>query len=390
MKITLSKFILLVLVLSLSSNLKSQIITPKQNGNKYSLEVGGVYFEVDASYGARITSFKLDSIEFLSTKAPVKEPNLWGSTIWMVPWQSDNSVYDTGAYTAKIENSVMRFVSKKGMIQVIKAFSANAIDTSISLKYSLVNTSNTTIKKALWEVTRTAAEGLTFWPQGKIAVFGDLANETQNVSGYTWMLQNQTGATYKKFKADGSEGWYAHATQDKVLFIKTFKDVLPEQFANDEGEIEYWVHTNYAYIELENQSPYVSLKAGDTLHYEVKWYLTKIPDNMDLKVGNTNLADYVKNVIKYSDEFHVSVPFYNTSKSLDIYPNPVSTTIRLQINSNRANVYLIEIYNLSGKLVLSANISADDELDVSTLSSGIYNYSVKAGSEFVKGKLIKL
>jgi hypothetical protein len=67
-------------------------------------------------------------------------------------------------------------------------------------------------------------------------------------------------------------------------------------FANGEGEIELWI-AGLGYIELENLSAAKSIPAGDTLHYDVKWYVRQLPDDIVPAVGSADLLMYVYDIL---------------------------------------------------------------------------------------------
>ncbi|PHK34988.1 secretion protein, partial [Nostoc linckia z16] len=71
---------------------------------------------------------------------------------------------------------------------------------------------------------------------------------------------------------------------------------------------------------------------------------------------------------------------------LNIYPNPVSTG-RIFITSKSSLNKDVEIYDVLGKKILQASISAK-ELNITSLTPGVYIIKVKEGDASATRKLI--
>ena len=63
-----------------------------------------------------------------------------------------------------------------------------------------------------------------------------------------------------------------------LLMIKKFADITPDQPAPNEAEIQVYVNQGKTYIELESQGEYKTLQPGESLTWEVKWYLIPLKD----------------------------------------------------------------------------------------------------------------
>lgn len=84
-----------------------------------------------------------------------------------------------------------------------------------------------------------------------------------------------------------------------------------------------------------------------------------------------------------------SLPAYIQEKpitGLSIYPNPV-TGSKVFITSDKNNSKEVEVYNVLGKLVLSARLIGK-ELDVTDLTPGIYILKIKEGNTQATRKLV--
>ncbi|HCO66854.1 MAG TPA: hypothetical protein DIT04_03735, partial [Dysgonomonas sp.] len=57
---------------------------------------------------------------------------------------------------------------------------------------------------------------------------------------------------------------------------------------------------------------------------------------------------------------------------LKIYPNPVTTTLNVDMGAGQPASATAYIYSLSGRLMITAEIGVEKSIDVSSLTSGIY------------------
>jgi hypothetical protein len=76
-------------------------------------------------------------------------------------------------------------------------------------------------------------------------------------------------------------------------------------------------------------------------------------------------------------------------KSINIYPNPANNILNIDysVSSNSA---LFEIYNISGQLVQSGNLSKGKtrKIDVSDYNSGIYFIRIHSDEEVISRKIV--
>ncbi|HYW95274.1 MAG TPA: hypothetical protein VE870_06795, partial [Bacteroidales bacterium] len=74
---------LILATLAVSFMEVSAQIIPVKDGDLYSFDFANVFFEVDASVGARISSFEVNGTQVLSTTR--SDNYSWGSTFWPSP-----------------------------------------------------------------------------------------------------------------------------------------------------------------------------------------------------------------------------------------------------------------------------------------------------------------
>jgi hypothetical protein len=86
------------------------------------------------------------------------------------------------------------------------------------------------------------------------------------------------------------------------------------------------------------------------------------------------------------DSKQQSKPQETTIEGLNFYPNPVSNG-KIYITSKLALTKEVMVYDVLGKVVLQANISSK-EMNVSSLSPGVYMIKIKEGEATATRKLI--
>jgi hypothetical protein len=278
---------------------------PEDRGNGiFSFTVHNLKFEVDAKSGGRISSFQLNDKDFLSGRQ-VNADN-WGSTFWPSPqsawgWPPSEEI-DKQMYSGGIVENAIVLTSKKdsklGYV-IKKEFFGNPQDTSVTIRYTIINETDSTQSVSPWEITRVPPGGLTFFPKGKGEMKGKLAPLMKESEGMIWFPYQDSliPSGHEKLMADGSEGWMAQVSNE-IIFIKKWTDVPLEKNAPGEGEVEIYANPDKSYIEIEPQGPYTSLAPKATLVWEVKWYLRPLPKRIKAEVGNRALVDFARGVIK--------------------------------------------------------------------------------------------
>jgi hypothetical protein len=270
----------------------------------FTLNVYNTSLTIESNYGGRISSLALEGNEFLSSKSV--HPKYYGSTLWMSPqaiWSVsrlqgvlDNSVYNT----VVSDRSSLHLKSQNDSLSGFsfeKQFFGNAKDTSIRIRYIITNISEEKKKLAPWEVTRVPTGGLAFFPKGSQPPLQKSNLAIQDVQNFIWYPYDSSTVSKQKLFMNGGEGWLAYV-KDEIILIKQFADINPNQAAPDEEEVEIYVDKQKSYIELENQGIYRTLLPSDTLIYDVKWYIRRLPSNIQSRIGNNDLIEYVRGVIR--------------------------------------------------------------------------------------------
>lgn len=374
------------------SSVNAQSVTPiKNGGSKFSISCANLYFEVDSTRGARISSFKINEDELLYVD--FQTTDMAGSTFWPSPqsvWNWPPAVnLDNRPYLSKIKGDTIIFkgaTDSRSQLRFYKSMFASVADTSVSITYVIKNEKTTAQNWAPWEITRVPATGLTVFSRGSGSVTGDMASRTREINGFVWYDQDQYNAPGNKFFCDG-QGWLAHATNEGYLFIKKFENIPASKKAPGEAEVEVYTTPNDSYTELENQGAYTSIASKDSIKWTVKWFARALPDGVDRTAGSKSLTDYIASILARDVPTSVTLPG-NPSESVNVYPNPASGKLVMKSEFDSFRDVHFTIINLQGIAMFSQPVTNKyAEIDIQGLKPGIYLYQVKkANVPLAKGK----
>lgn len=280
----------------------------QQHGDTFVIgQNAGAAMVVAPQIGGRIASLKYDKHEILMTEERL-DCMLWGSALWSSP-QSEWSwppidTLDSKPYKVSVENNFLVATSdidKKTGYQFVKRYGVNpAHKNSFIIRYSIHNFSDATKSVSPWEVTRFPPRGIVLFPatgkQQSNGIFYPLELKNRNnVSWFEYAIKHNRDEHYKII-SDGEEGWVAYSDSGYLLVI-TFEDVPAELIPADEGEIALFANMDKTYLELEHLGSMTTLQPGEHLDWEVVWYLTKLPDNISVEIGNQELVNFIRELI---------------------------------------------------------------------------------------------
>lgn len=248
----------------------------------FRLEAGALELDVDASRGGRIVRFALDGQDVLT--GPDVHPDNFGSTFWTSPqsawgWPPPTEI-DSDPYVVRSAGAALMLEGRASPalgLSVSKTFRVDTARQAMIIEYRIRNAGTRSVRAAPWEVTRVPIGGLTFYPTGKSShcPAGIVPLRTNDIDGITWFRYDASLiATDQKWFADGARGWLAHLAGD-LLFVKAFEDVRDGAQAPGEGEIEIFADGAHRYVELEQQGAYVDVDPGETVPWQVAWYLRR-------------------------------------------------------------------------------------------------------------------
>lgn len=389
----------MIVGVSIFSPLEAQSVSPAENvkGNYY-FNVANVHFEIDPTFGSRISSLKINDNEIMFVDSTLNGGHVWGSNFWPSP-QSDwnwppSEELDNDPYSGGITGDSVSLLSKvdatyNSHLQFRKTFKASTLDTSVTIRYTMINTGSSDNSFSPWELTRAPSGGMAFFPYDPIdtAITGGLNGQVQKDKGVAWYKYQDINSG-SKFFADGSEGWFAYINDSNELFIRKFKDVPAGKLAPGENEIELWYNSSDTYIEMEVQGEYKNIPADGSIDWTDKWYVRNLPSGIVTTVGSQGLIDYVRNIITPSKP--VGVSELSMQDEYRVYPNPVADKLTIESQLPLTTEVYITIFNLQGQEILKQKMAnTNSVIDVSSWAKGVYIYKITdLNSSDHQGKII--
>ena len=110
-----------------------------------------------------------------------------------------------------------------------------------------------------------------------------------------------------------------------------------------------------------------------------------VESEIDSTTGNW-IASF-KGTLHYSS-VNVNSVFDVETAEISVYPNPVSDQLQIRI-SNWNGVASFQLLDVQGRLLLSKNVTNQDQIDLSQFSNGLYVYKLIFDGHTSTGKLIK-
>lgn len=274
-----------------------------ERGSNYVLEFSdGTYFEVQRA-GGRIMSFGLSDAAADNILDHSNADN-YGSTLWTAPQSDWNwpppEGFDNANFTVTVTGNVIEMEGPSttvgsASVSLLKTFTPDLEGGAIDIVYTVRNEGSSSVELAVWEVSRVAQGGLTFFPEGGTPRLDSSRQPmTWTTSdGYIWFDEQEDGPSGGdgKLFADGSDGWMAH-TDGEYLYLKQWPDVPGSDAADGEAEVEiYDSGSNGSLVELEVQGPAVTLGAGEETSLEMRWIVR--PLTASAEVGDSGLIEQV-------------------------------------------------------------------------------------------------
>lgn len=276
-----------------------------ESGNTFTLTYGPLKAVIDATNGGKLSGLYWMGENFISDTS-VHADN-WGNSLWPSPqsawgWPPSKQL-DKLPYMVLTDTGYVYLKSQKDSLLGLvffKKYSINTKDTSLVITYTILNASEEPRKVAPWEITRVAPGGLTYFPAGEFKWKGELSEHMFNIDSITWFdyKAKPIPSGVPKLFASGKEGWMAQVNKNKLL-VKKFPDILVEQYAPGEAEVELYANPDGSYIEIEQQGAYTEIAPGSTITYEVVFYARKMPQGVSSwQKGDPKLVQLAQELVK--------------------------------------------------------------------------------------------
>lgn len=275
--------------------------------NLFNVQNDTLSLVVDAAAGARIVSLRFKGVELLTQ--PEVHPQNYGSTLWYAPqshWQwPPPAALDSAPYVAVTDNGRWSFTSSVDAasgLQFIKRFRLHDQPNHVELEYIIRNTALQPVAAAAWELTRMPG-WLTFFPS---TCFAERVQSTlpdvQIVGDTAWYTLDKahlpiSSKAFFDLNHAITQGWLASITPQRLLFVKSFPVLWPQDYSDGHAAVEVYAHEQGAYVELENHGSKTLLQQNDSLSYIVRWFVQAIPDDIDVRAGNPQLVEFAQALI---------------------------------------------------------------------------------------------
>jgi len=183
----------------------------------------------------------------------------------------------------------------------------------------------------------------------------------------------------------------------KSLLIAQFGRILPngatdinkngeyvtQNFFNDDDLLELVVDdgTNIA-VKNENGGTLFSLPKENTDDYSI--YLIKVKDKKYFVISGQSDKFYSVYQVSAGDATSLNVPVFT---KMNAFPNPAEKEITIESNLKDTEAASVIVTDLNGKKCIEKNfVSGSNTLDISSLSKGLYLYSVITDQNKIVGK----
>ena len=275
--------------------------------NLFNVQNDTLSLVVDANAGARIVSLRFKGVEMLTQAED--HPQNYGSTLWYAPqshWQwPPPAALDTSPYVAATDNGRLDFTSAVDAtsgLQFIKRFRLDNQSNCAELEYIIRNTAIQPVAAAAWELTRMPG-WLTFFPATCFASHvQSTLPDVQIIGDTSWYTLNKanlpiSSKAFFDVNHNITQGWLASITPQRLLLVKSFPVLHPQDYSDGHAAVEVYAHEHGAYVELENHGGKTLLQQNDSLSYIVRWFVQAIPDNIEVHAGNQQLVEFAQALI---------------------------------------------------------------------------------------------
>ena len=194
---------------------------------------------------------------------------------------------------------------------------------------------------------------------------------TSNISGYS----GQVFEPIDSFKGDFARTYFYMATcyKDKNLGVETLSNFTG-------GDLKPWAKTlllQWAILDPVSQK---EIDRNNAV-YQIQHNRNPFIDYPELaeKVFGSDESPFTTSISSIPDQYYWRV-----------YPNPVTSFIRIEPSYNQTDTKTIEIADITGKVFLQQTMDGDNtQLDLSSLARGIYLLTITSEQHIYTYKIVK-
>ena len=224
-------------------------------------------------------------------------------------------------------------------------------------------------------------------------IYDENGNQTLSI-GYNWDTETQafvTESSYEDtFDENGNQTLSIYSnwdTETKALVPRwKIENTFDESLAISRTQsVEFKYYPNIGMYKPSSKTVY-SINSDTETKLIMEGIASKYDTNFN--VWEAFEGEDYKSYWYYTKIVTLSTEEVSESTFL-IYPNPTSEDVKITLSEQLSNPKL-ELFDISGRKVLSQNFKASDRIDVSKLAPAMYIYKIKDGTVLKKnGKIIK-
>jgi hypothetical protein len=260
-----------------------------------------------------------------------------------------------------------------------------------------VDTSNSSYNHLYWENTDSnATKFIVYRKHTDSVVFDSIAILLANkYNAFTYVSTNWWATYSFKIQALNDSGKRSELSDEKKPVQFEALEVKDDEVVRlDWSSVEGNIGDSILIWRSDYGKEYVVIKKlpiSDTMYFDtlsVAWLIRYRLEVIKTEkcYGRLDSSAAVR-IFASSAEVHFGAVISNNIQRLSVYPNPVADNLKFDTSVILENANL-EIYNTLGQLVFK-NMLTQNELNVSGLSQGIYNFSLMIGGMNYRGKFIK-
>ena len=384
--------------------------------------ITGIYYDWNNATKAWVNATKDDYTYNANGKWSVATSYKWNSTNSV--WDKDDMqefTYNTGGYATQIlyydwSTTALDWVKDTKYVLsynadntakdfIVSSWNTTLNDWENSMKYEYTYTNGklTQVLVSSWDTDTSGWENAMKYDY-EYDAGGKVTRTTYSIwTGEDWMAMMKYEYTYdtnNRIATEIRSDWN-FLTQWGLVAMYEFKydaNGNNTEYYTYKREANEWVRQtkeitdfdlNYTYTDLILPSGYSVFFSPYTLA-TVSGGMNKPVQDIEYawNTGTTNWDNKSKTIYYYSAGPGTGVVEQKAddASAITIYPNPVANAFNL--NTTESNVQ-ISIFDLSGSLLLSKQISGSDPVDVSFLSEGIYMAKIVTEKATVTRKFVK-
>lgn len=217
----------------------------------------------------------------------------------------------------------------------------------------------------------TYINGATFWDEDPVIKFEQLDNQIRKD---VFMTQKFQAISYKtingKIAIENQKG--LSRKQPAVLLLNMEKEPVSYTYADNNG--------NYEFERIQSGEYFIWVDDPGKLTIPIRVILEENAQSLEAEdIVVTDYAIGSRSTSQKENEL--------SQNAISLYPNPFVNFIRLS-TENKMDLE-VDVYSISGELLISEKMSSDEPLNTTELSKGTYILRIKSKEETIVQRMIK-